>query len=246
MIETRESAAGSAWFRLLLDTSLAVRYQPRIASEATRLTADEWRMQGIDLVNSADEEASLPQLTKARECFARCQDAQLLTRVDALIAQRKAVSGRQLALAARLCIEAGMLEEAAAQQGRVPLPPQDPEAAEEERKQEEPALGAGVAAALGLHGKLLARWLPFLRERCALPPTRRCHARHHSHAASDGTSQCLAHAGSRRRLVLGAREPSKCRMERCFGCGRVCSVRGAFARMVRALPTASGAAARTT
>ena len=107
--------AGSAWFRLLLDASLAVRYQPQIASEATRLTADEWRMQGIDLVNSADEEAPLPQLTKARECFARCQDAQLLARVDALIAQRKAVSGRQLVLAARLCIEAGMLEEAAAQ-----------------------------------------------------------------------------------------------------------------------------------
>jgi hypothetical protein len=113
-VETRDSVAGSAWFRLLLDASLAVRYQPQIASEATRLTADEWRMQGIDLVNSADEEAPLPQLTKARECFARCQDAQLLARVDALIAQRKAVSGREFALAARLCIEAGMLEEAAA------------------------------------------------------------------------------------------------------------------------------------
>jgi superfamily I DNA/RNA helicase len=89
-IETKESPSGQAWFRRLHEEGLA---QPlshcdtaQLFSESRAMTADDWRVEGIEtasLVEGCTAETTDVALRHAAECFRNASDTVLLRRAEA-------------------------------------------------------------------------------------------------------------------------------------------------------------------
>lgn len=86
-VETKKSAAGSAFYRWLEKNNLAERMptSPR-AAETFAMSKDEWRARGLNFILSVDTTAlgdrrSEQMLERAFQCFQNAEDHRLLARI---------------------------------------------------------------------------------------------------------------------------------------------------------------------